>query len=90
MPSCAAGEGKANARVAPGPRVMRPVTEALESFAEELRKAGINPDLIAVSIPLDEWRKLARMLEQERGEPVGANIGQIEIAGVKYLVRFRP
>ena len=68
----------------------RPVTDALENFAEALRKAGINPSLIAVSIPLEEWRKLAGILDEEKGEPVGGNIGQIEVAGVKYLVRFRP
>jgi hypothetical protein len=67
----------------------KPVTTALENFAEALRKAGIDPALVAVSVPLGEWRTLARVLDEEKGERVPGNSGQIEVGGVKYLVRFR-
>jgi hypothetical protein len=65
----------------------QPVTTALEKFAEALHKAGIDPETVEVSLPLEQWRVLARTLDFERAE-TRSDIGQIEIAGVRYLVRF--
>jgi hypothetical protein len=67
-----------------------PVNDALEQFAAALQKVGADPSQVEVSLPLDEWRALAVALDVEKGGPVPGDIGRIEIAGVKYLVRFRP
>jgi hypothetical protein len=69
--------------------IKRPLTTALTDFADALEKVGINPEVAEVSLPLDDWRHLARVLDQERGdEPeVSNNIGRVRIGGVRYLIR---
>jgi hypothetical protein len=66
----------------------RPLTDALEAFADALEAAGINPRLVEVSMPLSDWQHLARTLDEERGSPVPGDIGRVELAGVRYLIRY--
>jgi hypothetical protein len=65
------------------------ITQALKTFAKTLAQAGIEPGSVEVSMSLDNWQHLARVVEDERfGAPVPGDIGQLEIAGVRYVVRF--
>jgi hypothetical protein len=65
----------------------QPVTTALESFAAALGRAGIDPETVEVSLPLNEWQALARALDAE-GTKTRGDIGRVEIAGVRYRVRL--
>ena len=65
-----------------------PLTDGLEAFAVVLEAAGIDPQVVEVSLPLSDWQHLARTLDDERGAPVPGDIGKLEIGGVPYLIRY--
>ena len=64
------------------------VSAALTAFAEALDAIGIAPEDVEVSLPLEPWQKLARRLDEEQPDKA-EDIGKINVAGVRYLIRYR-
>src|SRR5688500_15156453 len=49
----------------PGANEKPIVTDALTAFAEALQSIGITPDEVEVSLPLERWQRLGRVLDDE-------------------------
>ena len=41
-----------------------------------------------VSLPLERWQRLGRVLDDEMPDKA-EEIGKLEVAGVRYLIRYR-
>jgi hypothetical protein len=67
----------------------KPLTDGLDAFAAALEAAGVVPSAVEVSLHLDDWRHLARRLDEENpGTRVPGDIDWVEVGGIRYLVRF--
>jgi hypothetical protein len=64
------------------------LTDALTAFTEALERIGIQPDDVEVSLPLERWQRLGRVLDDEMPE-AAQDMGKLEVAGVRYLIRYR-
>ena len=72
----------------PAETAQRLLTDALGAFADALNASGIDPRQVEVSLPVCDWRYVAREIEAERGEAAPGHGNRIEIGGVRYLARF--
>jgi hypothetical protein len=63
--------------------------DVLVEFADALQAEGIDPRLVDVLLPTREWYYLANLLEEEQGGPLQGDEAQIEVHGVRYLVKIR-
>ena len=64
------------------------VSDALTAFAEALERLGIESADVEVTLPLEGWQALGRRLDEELPDKA-EDIGTIDVAGVRYLIRYR-
>ena len=65
------------------------VTDALKAFAAALERAGVDVHDVEVSMPFESWQALGKRLDEEGHQEPGADIGKIQVAGVRYFIRSR-
>jgi hypothetical protein len=67
------------------------IHDHFKAFAEGLRLANIPPERVEVHLTAEDWATLSKALAQEVTPPLFERIDtgdRLEVAGVRYLVRF--